>query len=182
MKVVVAVYKTHEEALEAIRVLGTSKFPLKHVSLIGRVEIIDDQMSIRSLDPLKNAPVVIGSIAGPVVGLLTGLGIFAVPGFGFLFGAGAIIGMVAGFDLGIVTGGLVTLLANYNIKKESLLKYEESISKGNFLVIIQGDLKEIKQAEQILHTEGEHIKYQQLFQEYLDANPVLIQQKNKVFA
>ena len=180
MKVVVAVYKSHEEALDAIRILGDSKFPLKQVSLIGRAEIINDQMSVRSLDPIKNAPVVIGSVAGPVVGLLSGLGIFAIPGFGFLYGAGAIIGMVAGFDLGLITGGFVTLLATFGIKKESVVKYEESVSRGNFLVILHGDLKEIKRAEHILHTEGKHIKYQQLFQEYLDAEPK--QLKSTVFA
>lgn len=178
MKVVVAIYKSHGEALGAIKTLGDANFPLKQVSLVGKVEIIDNQMSIKSLDPIKNTPVVVGSIAGPVIGLLTGLGIFAIPGFGFLYGAGAIIGIVAGFDLGIVTGGLVTLLATYGIKSESVIKYEESINEGNFLVIIQGNLREIKQAEHILHTEGKHISYSQITQEYLDTQPDLKKLKN----
>jgi len=179
MKVIVAVYKTHDQALDAIKALGDSKFPMKLVSLIGRAEIIDDQMTVQSFDNVKNAPAFVGSVAGSVVGLLTGLGIFAIPGFGFLYGAGAFIGMIAGFDLGVLSGGIVTLLATYGIKKESLLKYEETLADGNFLVIIRGDLKEVKQAEHILHTEREHLKYQKIFREYLEREPDMKRLKNK---
>jgi hypothetical protein len=179
MKVVVAVYQSHEKALDAVKALGESGFPLKQVSLIGKVEMIDNQMSIRSLDSVKNTPILVGSVAGSVVGLLSGLGIFAIPGFGFLYGAGAVVGIVGGFDLGIVTGGLVTLLATYGIKKDSVVKYEESILAGNFLVIVQGDLKEVKQAERVLHTEGKYLKYTQLFREYIDFEPEQKLLKNK---
>lgn len=181
MKVVVAVYKSHEEAIDAIKTLGESKFPLKQVSLIGRVELIDDQMRLKSLDPVKNAPILIGSIAGPVLGLLTGLGVFVIPGFGFLYGAGAIIGIIGGFDLGVVSGGLLTLLATFGIKKKSILSYEESISKGNFLVIIQGNQQEINQAEYILHTEGKHIQYDQIVQEYIDTKTNMKELKKNGF-
>ncbi len=178
MRVIVGVYPSHDEALDAIKILGSAAFPLKQVSLVGKVEIIDNQMSIKSLDPVKSAPAVIGSIMGPVVGLLTGIGIFAIPGFGFLYGAGAIIGMIAGFDLGVVTGGVVTLLATYGINKESVVRYEENISNGNFLVLVQGNLKEINQAEQLLHTNGKHFTDGKIFKEHIDIIPDLKQLKD----
>src|SRR5579872_5387127 len=109
MKAEIAVYKTHEQALEAVKALKKSNFPLKQISLVGKAEIVDNDICVKSLDSVKNAPLIIGSVAGPVVGLLSGLGVFAIPGFGFLYGAGAVIGILGGFDLGLISGGLVTL-------------------------------------------------------------------------
>src|ERR1039458_7789200 len=123
MNATIAVCKTQQEALDTIKALSVSGFPLKQVSLIGKAEIVGDHIRLQSLDSVKNAPVVIGSIAGPVLGLLSGLGIFLIPGFGFLFGAGAVIGTIAGFDLGLISGGLVTLLATLGIKKEAVVTY-----------------------------------------------------------
>ena len=73
---------------------------------------------MKSFEPVKNAPVVIGSIIGPTLGVMTGLGIFTIPGFGLLYGAGAIIGAIAEFDLGLVSGGLITLPMTLGIKKD----------------------------------------------------------------
>ena len=98
----------------------------------------------------KNAPISIGAAAGFVTGLLTGLGIFAIPGFGFLYGAGAIVGAMAGLDIGLIGGGLASIFTNIGIKKDEVIKYEEHIKEGRFLVIVQGDEKEIKHAENVL--------------------------------
>ncbi len=102
MEVKVAVYDTHEKALNAVRKLDDNKFPLTEVSIIGKAELIEDHMHIKSTEPMVNAPAAIGSVAGIVAGILTGIGIFAIPGFGFLYGAGAVIGAIGGFDIGII--------------------------------------------------------------------------------
>ena len=39
----------------------------------------------------------------------------------------------------------------------AIVKYEEHIKEGRFLVIVKGPLEEIEQAEHILHTEGTHL-------------------------
>jgi hypothetical protein len=159
MNATVAVCKTHESALDTIKALSLAGFPLSHVSLIAKVEVVEDHIRLKSLDPVKNAPVIIGSVAGPVLGLLSGLGVFAIPGFGFLYGAGAVIGTIAGFDLGLISGGILTLLATLGIKKQVVVNYEKKISDGHFLVIVQGKLNEIKEAEKIIHTEGKHLEW-----------------------
>jgi hypothetical protein len=158
MKSQVAVYGSHEKALQAIKVLEQADFPLKQVSLVGKAELVYDNVHVKSYEPVKNAPVVIGAIIGPMLGVMTGVGIFTIPGFGLLYGAGAIIGAIAGFDLGLVSGGLITLLVTLGIKKESVVQYEEHLHGGKFLVIVQGSEEEIKQAEHILHTEGTHLQ------------------------
>ncbi len=157
----VGIYESHEKALLAVKALNTAHFPLNKVSLLGKAEIIDDHLHVKSCETAGKGPVVISAIAGPVLGILTGLGLFAIPGFGFLYGAGALIGAIAGFDIGLVGSGIITILVALGFKKESVVKYEEHLNEGKFLVVVQGDLKEIKAAEHILHTEGSHIRLEE---------------------
>ncbi len=154
----VGMYESHEEAMHALQILSEHKFPLQNVSIIAKAELIEDHMHVKSLKPLKNAPVAIGTIAGVITGILTGMGIFAIPGFGFLFGAGAIVGAIGGFNLGLVGGGILTLLADYGIKKDYLISYEKHIHEGRHLLIVKGSSDEIKKAEHLLHNNGMYLE------------------------
>ncbi|ESU28923.1 hypothetical protein FLJC2902T_09550 [Flavobacterium limnosediminis JC2902] len=162
MKSKIAVYETHQKAVDAIKVLNDEGFPMENVSLIGTAEIVDDHIHMRSVDTFQKAPAVIGMGAGTVIGLLSGIGVFTIPGFGFLYGAGALIGAIAGFDLGIITGGLISFLSLLGIKDNEVLKYEEHLKEGKFMVIVNGTLEEIESAEHILHTEGTHLEMSDL--------------------
>jgi hypothetical protein len=73
---------------------------------------------------IKNVPAITGAILGPILGILTGVKLFAIPGLGFLFGIGAVLGALAGFSLGIVGGGVITLIAILAIKSSAVLKYK----------------------------------------------------------
>lgn len=159
MKAKVGIYDSHEKAVDAVKELDRAHFPIKQVSIVGKAEIIDDHMSVTSMNKVENAPLAIGAVAGPVLGILTGLGIFAIPGFGFLYGAGAIVGAMVGLELGALGGGLISLLVVLGVDEQSVLKYKEEIVKGNFLVVVQGSIHEIQQAEHILHTENTHLKF-----------------------
>ncbi len=158
MKSQVAVYDSHEKALQAIKVLSEHNFPMEKVSLMGKAEVIDDHIHVKSLEDVKDAPALLGAGAGTIVGLLTGVGAFAIPGFGFLYGAGAVLGAIGGFDLGIIAGGIGTLLATIGIKKDKVVKVHEHLKAGKFLVMVQGTSEDIKKAEQILHAHGTHLE------------------------
>lgn len=146
----VGVCDTHEDAVEAVGLLEKAHFPMKEVSLLGKVDKVEDHLHVRSLDPLKNAPAIVGASAGTIVGLLTGLGVFAIPGFGFLYGAGAVIGTIGGFDLGLVTGGVISLLLEFGIDREQALTYHEHLKEGKFLLVIQGPEEDVAKAKKIL--------------------------------
>ena len=138
----VAVYESHEKALNAVHLLNEKKFPLKNVSIVGEAIIIEDHIHLKSKVPLINTPLAIGAIAGTVTGILTGIGIFAIPGFG----------------LGIVSGGLGTIFASLGVKKDAVVKYEEHLHEGRFLLLVNGSMDEITKAEHLLHTEGMHLE------------------------
>jgi hypothetical protein len=158
MKTTVAVFDNHELALHAIQELDKSGFPLKKVSLVGKACLVEDNIKLKDTESSKNAPLVVGAAVGPIIGLLTGIGIFAIPGFGFLFGAGAVIGIMGGLDLGILTGGIITLLATLGISEEHHVKFEEQIKTGKFLMIVEGSEREIEHAKELLLSEPKHLE------------------------
>lgn len=153
MRSSVAVYNSHEDAIKAVNLLKELDFPLKGVSIIGRVEVEDDGMHIKSNIPIIAAPLLIGTIVGTILGLLTGVGIFAIPGFGMLMGAGGLVGALGGFDVGLVAGGIGSVLVELGIEDEYVLKYDEYLRDGKFLVFVQGTEQEINRAKSILHNE-----------------------------
>lgn len=153
MKSSVAIYNSHDDAIHALTLLKDSNFSLNKVSIIGRVEIEDDKIHLKSNTPLIATPLIAGSAVGATLGLLAGIGLFMVPGLGFLFGAGAIVGAIGGLDLGIMAGGLGSILVILGIDNESRIKYEEHIKEGNYLLFIDGTAQEIEKAHNILKHE-----------------------------
>lgn len=157
MKTKIATYDSHEKALNAVKKLERHKIPLDHVSILGKADIVEDNLHIRSTKTVKDSPLYIGMGAGVLTGLLTGIGVFTIPGFGFLYGAGAIIGAIGGFDLGIIAGGIGSVLMNLGFPEDEAVKYKEHLKKGKFLVLLSDGMEEIEKAEHILHTEGAHL-------------------------
>ena len=58
----------------------------------------------------------------------------------------------------MVGSALFSLFSTIGFKKEEVVKYEQHIKEGKFLVIVRGTLQEIEKAEHILHTEGTHLE------------------------
>ena len=150
LNTVVGIYTSHEKAIEAVEELKRTGYPVEQVSLIGMAVIINDLMHIRHYRRLKNTPAIIGGILGPILGILSGLKVFIIPGFGFLFGTGVILGALAGFSIGIVGGGVISLLTILLVKRHNKLKYSEHFEEKGFQVIAHGNKADINKAKAIL--------------------------------
>lgn len=158
MKAKVAVYDSHKKAVDAVKKMVDSGFDANRISLLNKADNQEDHLSLKSIEEEKNMPLFVGIGAGTLVGLLTGLGVFAIPGFGFLYGAGAIIGAFAGLDAGIISGGLLSVLTKIGIKNDTVIKHEKHLHDGKTLVIYRGTEEELENAEKVLHTEGTHLE------------------------
>ena len=139
------------KALEELRESGVD---MSKISLVGRAELIDDNIHVKSNNAVVAAPVAVGTVLGTTLGLLTGVGVFAIPGLGILFGAGAVIGALAGFQIGVVTGGLTTILVELGVKEDHIA-YEQHLKEGRFLLFYNGTEEEIEHLERII--EGKHL-------------------------
>ena len=155
MNTTVGVYDTHEKAIQAVEELKRAGFPVQQVSLICKAVVIDELIHVKHNRRIKNVPAYIGAILGPILGILTGVKLFAIPGFGFLFGIGAVLGALAGFSLGIVSGGVFTLFAIIAIKSRSVLKYHKHIEEKGFQIIAHGNIDEVNKAKEILENQKE---------------------------
>lgn len=154
MKKSIAIFSSHDEAIHALESMKEAGVNINKVSLIGKAEIVDDKVHVKSNKAAIAAPTVAGTVIGTTVGLLTGIGLFAIPGLGVLFGAGAVVGALAGFDFGLIAGGTATILLEMGVKDDHVA-YEQHIKEGNFLMFIEGSESEIAFAENII--EGRHL-------------------------
>lgn len=154
MKKSISIFNSHDDALKALEELRESGVNMSKVSLIGHAEIVNDHVHIKSNKAIVAAPVAAGTVLGTTLGLLTGVGLFAIPGLGVLFGAGAIVGALAGFQIGVATGGIATILVDLGIKDDHVV-YEQHLKEGRFLLFYDGSEEEIEHVERII--EGKHL-------------------------
>jgi hypothetical protein len=155
MRSLIGVYKSHEDAVTALYELQKSGYPIKPLTIVGKADMTGSHIHVEANDNVQKAEVTIGAVAGAVLGIMTGAGIFAIPGFGLLFGAGALLGTFAGMDVGFMAGGVVAIFTQaMGIDESNAIKYERRLNEGNFLLFAPGDKKQIELAKSLLHTQG----------------------------
>ena len=87
---------------------------------------------------------------GGIVGLLTGVGVMAIPGIGPLVAAGWLATTLAGAATGELAGGLLGALTSAGVSREEAEVYEEGVRRGSTLVAVQADEADIPKVEAIL--------------------------------
>ena len=140
----VGVYESHDAAVEAVKALTKGGFPMRKVSIIGKeLEKIEDVQGYYTWkDPAKSGAG-IGGFWGGLFGILVGVGFVVLPGVGGVFVAGSLA-------LGSAAGGLFGALLGLGIGKDQLLKYQQSLQAGRFLVVAHGTAEEVSRAAEIL--------------------------------
>jgi len=76
----------------------------------------------------------IGAAAGGTAGLLTGLGLMAIPGVGPVVAAGWLVATLAGAAAGGATGGALGALTQTGISKDEADVYAEGLRRGGAVV------------------------------------------------
>lgn len=162
---VFADYQATEKALRELKDIG---YGMERVSIIGqdseylnqsgqtgdmRVQDIQADDGNHADDGAKTGAVSGGAVGG-LTGLLVGLGILAIPGVGPIMLAGAaataLASTVAGGAIGAASGGLVGGLVGMGIPEDRAQVYNEHLSQGKYLVIIDGTDSDVARAEPIL--------------------------------
>ena len=148
---VVAVFRNHSDAEEAVRKLEMGGIPIQKISIIGRdFQLKEDvQGYYRPSDAAKEGAG-FGAWFGGLWGLLMGFGLFLIPGAGPLIVLGPLAGMIAGAISGAGVGALVSGLMALGIDKEKALKLQSRLQAGEFLVTVTGAHEEVARARQIL--------------------------------
>jgi hypothetical protein len=127
-------FDDYGRAQEAVRALEAAGFTSDEVSIASRVrdnnELVDDATGAAT-------GASVGAMAGAGTGLLTALGVMAIPGLGPLVAAGVLATTLAGAATGAAAGGLLGALADYGVSEEDAHVYSEGVRRGGTLVSVR---------------------------------------------
>ena len=152
---VVGVFSSITDAEDAVEKLNSGGFPINQVSIIAQDLESERQVQgfITAGDVAKRG-VGTGAWVGGLFGLLMGAAFIWVPGFGPLMVAGPfaaiLLGGIEGAVAGAAGGGVLGALFGWGISKQHILKYEEVVKGGKYLLIANGNEDEVKRAHTIL--------------------------------
>src|ERR1700686_3218207 len=168
---VTALYDTYDSAVSAVNALETSGIPHSDISIVSNNvdnRYNKDRSTNAAEDAGKGAG--IGAAVGGVGGLLTGLGLLAIPGVGPVVAAGWLVATAAGAATGAVVGGaagggggavvggggggaaggLVGSLTGAGVPERDAQFYAEGVRRGGTLVTARVDDTRAPTAREIL--------------------------------
>ena len=162
----VGVFPSRRDAEQALNQLRNAGFSMDKVSVVAKDADREDDLAGASMsDRVGNKAdegagygAATGGTLGGITGLLVGLGALAIPGIGPVMLAGAaattIATTVSGGVIGAVAGGLIGALIGLGIPEERARVYSDRVSRGDYLVIVDGTEDEVRRAEATLHHQG----------------------------
>ena len=136
---VTALYDTYDDAIAAMNALEEAGFSASDISIVSNNadnRYNRDHTAHAAEDAGKGAG--IGAVVGGVGGLLTGLGLIAIPGVGPVVAAGWLVatavGAAGGAVVGGAAGGLVGSLTSAGVSEHDANFYAEGVRRGGTLV------------------------------------------------
>lgn len=152
MKTVTGLFDDYSDARSTVSKLEAAGVPSNDISIVsnkaGRIDRDNDVAE----DAATGAG--IGAAVGGAGGLLTGLGLMAIPGVGPVVAAGWLAataaGAVAGAVAGGAAGGLIGALTDSGVSEDDAHLYAEGVRRGGSLVTAKVDDARASEAQAIL--------------------------------
>ncbi|MBD9512074.1 hypothetical protein IB265_35630 [Ensifer sp. ENS10] len=154
MRTVTGLFDDYETARDAVRDLEAAGIPPDDISIIANNS--GDWYSDDTSDAAggASAGAGLGAAGGGIVGLLTGLGLMAIPGVGPVVAAGWLASTAAGAAAGAVAGGaaggIIGGLTETGVDEDDAHVYAEGVRRGGTLVTARVEHDLVAQAETIL--------------------------------
>lgn len=154
-KSVIAVYGSMEAAERAIKEVIEKGFPAKQLSIVAQNLKTEEKVhGFVTTSDVAKAGAGTGAWAGGIFGLLLGAGFFLVPGFGPLMAAGSLASMLfvgaEGATFGAAGGGILGALAGLGVSHRHIIRYENRLVAGKYLVIAHGSDDDVAKAKGLL--------------------------------
>jgi hypothetical protein len=147
-RVISYLFDDYQSARNAVTALHSAGFTA------GEVSIVASNADKRYVDDKTQSGAVTGAEVGGAVGagagILTALGVLAIPGLGPLVAAGVLATTLTTTAAGAAAGGLLGSLTEYGIDETEAQTYAEGIRRGGTLVTVRASDDRAAQAETIL--------------------------------
>lgn len=151
MPTVTGLFDSYDHARAAVSALEAAGIGSSDISIISHDEEADTGSSAAEG---AGAGAGIGAVAGGAGGLLTGLGLVAIPGVGPVVAAGWLAATLAGAAAGAVAGGaaggLLGALTGSGVPHEEAEFYAESVRRGGTIVVARVNETQVDAATAIL--------------------------------
>jgi hypothetical protein len=153
MKTVTGLFDDYTDANSAVNALESSGVPSDQISIVSNNA--DDRHKDHSgAADGAGTGAGLGAVVGGAGGLLTGLGMMAIPGVGPVVAAGWLaataVGAVAGAVAGGAAGGLIGALTDSGVSEADAHVYAEGVRRGGTLVTAKVEDAIAPEAEAIL--------------------------------
>lgn len=157
LKRAVGTFPTHHDAEVALIKLRDAGFNMDRISAIAEKpqgeEIADVEVTSsedRAKEGLETGAV-LGATTGGMLGLIGSLSVLAIPGVGLATEVAILLGnALLGSGIGAAGGSLVGALVGWGMPEEQATYYQELLSQGNYIVLVEGTEAEINGAKAIL--------------------------------
>ncbi len=169
IKHAIGTFENRRNAEAALQKLRDQGFNMDKVSIITRHEDANGDFSgaeVKSSGEQAKggakAGATAGAATGGVLGLIGGLGVLAIPGVGPVAELGVVLAnTLLGGGIGAVGGGLVGALIGWGVPEDQAKYYNERVSEGEYLLLLEGTVEEVNMAESILR--NNHIRNWNLY-------------------
>ena len=154
----VGTFMTRQDAELALQELQEAGFDMNRVSVIVSNPQSEDKIGGAEVKPASEqakdgagAGATAGAATGGLLGLIGGLSVVALPGVGAVAELGIVLAnTLLGSGIGAAGGGLVGALIGWGIPEDRARYYDEMLSRGRYIVLMEGTSAEISGAEAIL--------------------------------
>ncbi len=153
MRTVTGLFDDYDDASAAVSELETAGVPSSDISIVASNA---DRRHGEDSNAAEGAGAGagIGAVVGGAGGLLTGLGLMAIPGVGPVVAAGWLaataVGAAGGAVAGGAAGGLIGAMTRSGVSEEDANVYAEGIRRGGTLVTARVEDEFVPVAEDIL--------------------------------
>jgi len=153
MKTITGLFDDYSDASTAVSALESAGVPSSDISIVSN-NADDRHADASNAAEGAGTGAGIGAAVGGAGGLLTGLGLMAIPGVGPVVAAGWLAataaGAVAGAIAGGATGGIIGAMTSSGVSEDDAHVYAEGVRRGGSLVTAKVDDALAPEAEAIL--------------------------------
>lgn len=157
--ILVAVHRSHLEVEKALHQLARSGLSLRLVSVVGadcqtQESVYGYYSTGRRFEAWSN----VGAFWSSVWAVLTGEGVFFIPGLGPLLMAGPVVGwLVEALETGVMVHGVGPLgaaLVTNGVAADEVVRFEVALRHEEFLLVARGPLPAMAEARAIVEPIG----------------------------
>lgn len=159
----VGIFSNRQDAEFALTELRDAGFNMDKVSVIIKNADREAQIGGASVTDTKGEQIeggtttgaVTGATMGSIIGLVGSLSVLAIPGVGVATAVGVLLGnALLGGVIGAASGALAGALIGWGVPEDRAKYYDERVSQGDSLVVVQGTAEELLRAEGVLENRG----------------------------